>query len=248
MNKNIHRRSLTTHHSSLAARGFTLVELLVVISIIGILMSLLLPAINSVREQARQTQCRSHIRQLALACLAHEGTNTTLPAGGWGWGWAGDPDFGVGQSQCGGWIYTILPQLGQTNLWMAGGTAGRLYRDLLDHVCRDHEAHVAPSSMMRLMRRIGCSLANAERERIFAVLRGRHVHLWREGDGYSILMPGHDPAVAAALRQLKDAEAGCAAHVDLTLAETTEGQLLTARGDKAFLFAQLFLALEAAAA
>jgi MerR family transcriptional regulator, copper efflux regulator len=130
----------------------------------------------------------------------------------------------------------------------AVGAAGRLYRDLLEHMCRDHAAHVAPSSMTRLMRRIGCSLADTERERIFAVLRGKHVHLWREGDGYSILVPGHDAAVAAALRQLKDAEAGCAAHVDLALAETTEGQLLTARGDKAFLFAQLFLALESAAA
>jgi len=130
----------------------------------------------------------------------------------------------------------------------AGGAAGRLYRDLLEHMCGDHAGHVAPSSMTRLMRRIGCSLANTERERMFAALRGKHVHVWREGDGYSILVPGHDPQVAAALQQLKDAESDCSAHVDLTLATTTEGQLLTARGDGAFLFAQLFLALEAAAA
>jgi len=130
----------------------------------------------------------------------------------------------------------------------AGGAAGRLYRDLLEHICGDHAGHVAPSSMTRLMRRIGCSLANTERERMFAALRGKHVHVWREGDGYSILVPGHDAQVAAALQQLKDAESGCAAHVDLTLAPTAEGQLLTARGDGAFLFAQLFLALEAAAA
>jgi len=129
-----------------------------------------------------------------------------------------------------------------------GGAAGRLYRDLLEHVCGDHGGQVAPSSMTRLMRRIGCSLANTERERIFAALRGKHVHVWRDGDGYSVLLPGHDPAVAAALRQLKDAESGCAAHVDLTLAQTAEGELLTARGAGAFLFAQLFLALEAAAA
>jgi MerR family transcriptional regulator, copper efflux regulator len=129
----------------------------------------------------------------------------------------------------------------------SAGAAGRLYRDLLEHVCGDH-GHVAASSMTRLMRRIGCSLANAERERIFAALRGRHVHVWRDGDGYTVLMPGHDPAVAAALRQLRDAESGCAVHGDLTLTESSEGQLLTARGDGAFLFAQLFLALEAAAA
>ena len=128
----------------------------------------------------------------------------------------------------------------------AGGAASRLYRDLLEHICGEHDAHVAHSSMTRLMRRIGCALANTERERIFAVLRGRHVHVWREGDGYSVLIPGHDPQVAAALRQLKDAEAGCSAHVDLKLSATAEGHLLTAHGEGAFLFAQLFLALESA--
>jgi DNA-binding transcriptional MerR regulator len=128
------------------------------------------------------------------------------------------------------------------------GAASRLYKDLLEHVCGEHDGHVAHSSMTRLMRRIGCSLANAERERIFGVLRGKHVHVWREGDGYTVLIPGHDAAVGAALQQLKDAEAGCTAHVDLTLSETAEGQLLSARGEGAFLFAQLFLALESATA
>jgi DNA-binding transcriptional MerR regulator len=140
-------------------------------------------------------------------------------------------------------LETLAQRVGRS----AGGAAGRLYRDLLEHMCGEHAGHVAPRSMTRLMRRIGCSLANTERERIFSVLRGKHVHVWREGDGYTILVPGQDAAVAAALRQLKDAEAGCTAHVDLTLTSTGEGQLLTARGDGAFLFAQLFLALEAAA-
>jgi MerR family copper efflux transcriptional regulator len=130
----------------------------------------------------------------------------------------------------------------------AGGAASRLYRDLLDHVCGHHDSHVASSSMTRLMRRIGCSLANGEQERIFATLRGRHVHVWRESDGYAVLIPGHDQSVAGALRQLVDAEAGCTAHVDLALTDTAEGSLLTAKGDHAFLFAQLFLALEASAA
>jgi DNA-binding transcriptional MerR regulator len=130
----------------------------------------------------------------------------------------------------------------------AGGAASRLYRDLLDHVCGHHDGHVASSSMTRLMRRIGCSLANAERERIFATLRGQHVHVWRESDGYTVLVPGNDEAVATALQQLVAAEAGCAAHVDVALSHTAEGHMLTAKGDHAFLFAQLFLALEASAA
>ena len=130
----------------------------------------------------------------------------------------------------------------------AGEGAGRLYRDLLEHVCGHADRPVAPSSMTRLMRRIGCALADAERDRLFAALRGRHVHVWREGDGYAVLMPGHDPKVSEALRQLMAAEVGCKAHVDLSLSETAEGPLLTAHGDGAFLFAQLFLALEASAA
>ena len=129
----------------------------------------------------------------------------------------------------------------------AGSAASRLYRDLLDHVCGHHDGPVEASSVTRLMKRIGCSLADAERERIFTTLRGHHVHVWREGDGYSVLVPGKDESVSAALRQLVAAEAGCSVHVDISLSGTAEGLVLTARGDSAFLFAQLFLALEASA-
>ncbi len=81
---------------SAVRRGFTLVELLVVITIIGILIGLLLPAVQSAREAARRTQCSNNIRQLALAALQHETANRSLPSGGWGWGWVGDPDHGYG--------------------------------------------------------------------------------------------------------------------------------------------------------
>jgi prepilin-type N-terminal cleavage/methylation domain-containing protein len=60
--------------------GFTLVELLVVITIIGILVALLLPAVQAIREAARQVQCRNHLKQLALACCNYESAFRYFPA------------------------------------------------------------------------------------------------------------------------------------------------------------------------
>ncbi len=88
--------------------GFTLVELLVVITIIGILIGLLLPAVQSARESGRMAQCRNNLHQIGLAMIYHESDHGTFPAGGWGWGWVGDPDRGYGLGQPGGWIYNIL--------------------------------------------------------------------------------------------------------------------------------------------
>jgi prepilin-type N-terminal cleavage/methylation domain-containing protein len=89
--------------------GFTLVELLVVITIIGILIMMLLPAVNSAREQGRFMDCKNNMKQLGTAALAHEQAQEIFPTGGWGWFWEGDPDCGFGKQQPGGWIYNILP-------------------------------------------------------------------------------------------------------------------------------------------
>ena len=61
--------------------GFTLVELLVVIAIIGILVALLLPALNSVREAAQRATCANHLRQIGLATQTHVDTFSAYPSG-----------------------------------------------------------------------------------------------------------------------------------------------------------------------
>ncbi|HEV2968657.1 MAG TPA: DUF1559 domain-containing protein [Pirellulales bacterium] len=107
-----------------ARRAFTLVELLVVITIIGILMSLLLPAVQSAREAARKLQCANNIKQLGLALLNyHASFGTFPPSSVWKTsssnGWKLDLTNIAKANNAElfeNWVITILPQLEQQNL------------------------------------------------------------------------------------------------------------------------------------
>jgi prepilin-type N-terminal cleavage/methylation domain-containing protein len=86
--------------------AFTLIELLVVIAIIAVLIGLLLPAVQRIRESAAQTTCRNNLHQLAIACHAYENNNNGLPL------------LYSSSSQL-GWVTQILPYIEQENLYAA---------------------------------------------------------------------------------------------------------------------------------
>lgn len=111
-------------------RAFTLVELLVVIAIIGVLIALLLPAVQSAREGSRKAQCANNLKQLAHGCLHHVQSAGTFPSGGWGFGWLGEPERSFGPQQPGGWAYSVLPFIEQKALHQmgAGLTGDERYR------------------------------------------------------------------------------------------------------------------------
>jgi prepilin-type N-terminal cleavage/methylation domain-containing protein len=91
--------------------GFTLIELLVVIALLGVLLALLLPAVQSAREAARRTQCLGNLKQIALAMHQYHNVHSVLPPGKKGCCW-------------GTWLVYVLPHLEQQPLFNAWNSCG----------------------------------------------------------------------------------------------------------------------------
>jgi len=141
--------SVTRHRR----QAFTLVELLVVIAIIGVLVALLLPAVQAAREAARRSQCGNNMKQIGLAMHNYHDTLSTFPAGAFNLREAW-PSNGTN------WRTLILPYIEQNNLYdnlsftdtshfMAGGAAGGnalLGNEALDNLVLD--AYRCPSTVL----------------------------------------------------------------------------------------------------
>jgi prepilin-type N-terminal cleavage/methylation domain-containing protein len=107
-----------------APRAFTLVELLVVIAIIGILVALLLPAIQAARESARRTQCTNHLKQIGLGFQNHHDTYRFFPTAGHHWSYAPEYEGAtplIAPKQRAGWAFQILPFIEQSIVYEGNG-------------------------------------------------------------------------------------------------------------------------------
>jgi prepilin-type N-terminal cleavage/methylation domain-containing protein len=93
-----------SHNFGKRRRAFTLVEMLVVLALIGIVLGLLLPAVQAVREAANRTQCANNLHQIGIACLAYETDHKTLP-----------PSHNINQGAS--WMVLILPYVEQDTLF-----------------------------------------------------------------------------------------------------------------------------------
>jgi len=138
--------------------GFTLVELLVVIAIIGVLVALLLPAIQSAREAARRSQCQNNMKQIGLAINSFDTAHKVLPTGGEGSDFSVPANGGQTKFSKQGLFVVLLPYIEHLDLY-AQMDLSKSYRDTTPNtsgvsnatICqRDIETYLCPSALSNL--------------------------------------------------------------------------------------------------
>jgi prepilin-type N-terminal cleavage/methylation domain-containing protein len=174
--------------------GFTLVELLVVIAIIGVLVALLLPAVQSAREAARRTSCNNKLKQNALAILNYESSFKTLPPRQGGTGQLNDPGRPTHCNALSGWVY-LLPFTEQQALY------DRIYamqvQPWADNVWTN-----------ALLPHLQCPSDNGKVDPAGRTMRGLSSYAFCSGDDYpaSQIMPDErqNPQLAAMMLPIKN--------------------------------------------
>ena len=125
--------------------AFTLVELLVVVAIIGILVGMLLPAVQQVREAARRTTCANNIRQIGLGLINYESANQELPPG-----WITHSEMALVDEPGWGWSACLLPYMEQQNLYdqidLAVAIDDDMHRDIIRQVIPSYQCSSDPAS------------------------------------------------------------------------------------------------------
>ena len=187
--------------------AFTLVELLVVITIIGILISLLLPAVQAAREAARRAQCTNNLKQLGLAMHNHHQAHGRFPTGGWGWEFVGEPERGTDRRQPGGWAFCLLDYLEQENLRNMGlGLSDSARTEaIIQRIGTPLAAFICPTRRRPMVfpdQRVNHPYCTASQDEIFATEAGRTDYAINAGDmadpayhpGPSSVAEGDDPS------------------------------------------------------
>ncbi len=191
---------------SVARAGFSLVELLVVIAIITLVMALLLPAVQKVREAANRMMCKNNLKQIALAFHNFHNDMSFFPSGGWG-PWA-PPTYDKGSSpligdrQGAGWGFQILPYIEADQIWTDGpvvavATTNKLFfcpSRRLPQTVSWKDGYVPPLTGGVLVHAL-CDYAASNLEGTGVVRRIKPVHIAEIQDGTSNTLLAGDKRV-----------------------------------------------------
>ncbi|MEM8861994.1 MAG: hypothetical protein AAGD96_27040 [Chloroflexota bacterium] len=118
---------------------------------------------------------------------------------------------------------------------------------MLDFICPHPESKSPDQAFLdQILKKNRCHLNSELGKSVLSTLSGQHIHIWREGDTYQILVISQLKEVQQALQVLTDLEAKCDLHSNMspTFSIHQEGFLLSAAGEHAYLFARLFIALQ----